>query len=200
MSSLHRYGSLRWELDVRPAGDYVYRVLIASNIFSPKANLGLTTVWSPLLTPPSTLGQEPPKPSASNDMIVAAWITFCACRSLAQVLLFLSSSNSLHPLWEAVASAAFSTGAMGNSCVCRDDSDLEDHQHGASRAARGPARRVDHSTAVGVDAAEARSSRPRDPVRPPRRGRGPHEPRRKKQNVDVLVLDTLAVIRTLVDK
>lgn len=93
-----------------------------------------------------------------------------------------------------------STGTMGNSCVCREDSDLEDHQHGSSRATRGQARRLDHGSGVVVDAGEARSSRPRDPVRPPRRGRGPHEPRRKKQNVDSLVLDTLAVIRTLVDK
>ncbi|XP_004069876.1 RING finger and SPRY domain-containing protein 1 isoform X1 [Oryzias latipes] len=131
-------------------------------------------------------------------MIVASWITFCACRSLAQVLLSLSS-NSLHPFWETLTSVVFDTGTMGNSCVCRDDSDVEDHHHGSTRATRGPARRVDHSTVVGIDAAEARSSRPRDPVRPPRRGRGPHEPRRKKQNVDVLVLDTLAVIRTLVD-
>uniref|UniRef100_A0A8D3D102 Ring finger and SPRY domain containing 1 n=1 Tax=Scophthalmus maximus TaxID=52904 RepID=A0A8D3D102_SCOMX len=109
-------------------------------------------------------------------MIVAAWITFCACRSLARVLLFLSSSKSLPSFWETLASAVSATGTMGNSCVCREDSDAEDHHHGSSRA---------------------RSSRPRDPVRPPRRGRGPHEPRRKKQNVDGLVLDTLAVIRTL---
>lgn len=128
-------------------------------------------------------------------MIVAAWITFCACRSLARVLLFLSSSNSSPPFWGTLA-----TASMGNSCVCREDSDFEDHHHGSSRATRGQARRVDHGTAVGTDAVEARSSRPRDPVRPPRRGRGPHEPRRKKQNVDGLVLDTLAVIRTLVDK
>ncbi|KAF0041476.1 hypothetical protein F2P81_007374 [Scophthalmus maximus] len=88
---------------------------------------------------------------------------------------------------------------MGNSCVCREDSDAEDHHHGSSRATRGQARRADHVAGVGADTGEARSSRPRDPVRPPRRGRGPHEPRRKKQNVDGLVLDTLAVIRTLVD-
>ncbi|XP_019934711.2 RING finger and SPRY domain-containing protein 1 [Paralichthys olivaceus] len=132
-------------------------------------------------------------------MIVAAWITFCACRSLAKVLLFLSSSNSLPPFWETLASVVSSTGIMGNSCVCREDSDLEDHHHGSTRVTRGQARRADHGTGVGSDAGEARSSRPRDPVRPPRRGRGPHEPRRKKQNVDGLVLDTLAVIRTLVD-
>lgn len=133
-------------------------------------------------------------------MIVVAWITFCACRSLAQVLLFLSSANSLPPFWETLSSVVSGTGNMGNSCVCREDSDLEDHNHGSSRATRGQPRRVDHGTGVGVEAGEARSSRPRDPVRPPRRGRGPHEPRRKKQNVDGLVLDTLAVIRTLVDK
>lgn len=133
-------------------------------------------------------------------MIVSAWITFCACRSLAQVLLFFSTSNSLPPSWETLASAVSGPGTMGNSCVCHDDSDLDDHHHGSSRATRGQARRVDHSTAVGADSGEPRSSRPRDPVRPPRRGRGPHEPRRKKQNVDGLVLDTLAVIRTLVDK
>ncbi|KAI4825711.1 hypothetical protein KUCAC02_021382 [Chaenocephalus aceratus] len=132
-------------------------------------------------------------------MIVATWITFYACRSLARVLLFLSSSNCLCPFRETLASVVSGTGTMGNSCVCREDSDLEDHHHGSSRATRGQARRVDHGTGGGVDAGEVRSSRPRDPVRPPRRGRGPHEPRRKKQNVDGLVLDTLAVIRTLVD-
>lgn len=133
-------------------------------------------------------------------MIVAAWITFCACRSLAQVLLFLCSSNFPPPFWETLAGVVSGTLAMGNSCVCREDSDLEDHHQGSTRPTRGQARRVDHGTGVGVDAGEARTSRPRDPVRPPRRGRGPHEPRRKKQNVDGLVLDTLAVIRTLVDK
>ncbi|XP_061891269.1 RING finger and SPRY domain-containing protein 1 [Entelurus aequoreus] len=127
-------------------------------------------------------------------MIVAAWISYCACRSLAQVLLLLSSANTFSSLWETLAGR----GAMGNSCVCRDDSDLEDH-HGASRGSRGQARRTDHGTGATVDAGESRGGRPRDPVRPPRRGRGPHEPRRKKQNVDGLVLDTLAVIRTLVD-
>lgn len=144
--------------------------------------------------------KNPPKPSSPNDMIVATWITYCACRSLARVLLFLSSSNSLPPFWQTLATVFSGTGTMGNSCVCREDSDLEDHHHGSTRATRGQARRVDHATATSVDAGEARSSRPRDPVRPPRRGRGPHEPRRKKQNVDGLVLDTLAVIRTLVDK
>lgn len=149
---------------------------------------------------PTHRDNNPQDPRSSNDMIVAAWITFCACRSLAQVLLYFSTLNSLPPSWETLVSVVSSAGTMGNSCVCREDSDLEDHHHGSSRAARGQARRVDHGTGVGVDAGETRSSRPRDPVRPPRRGRGPHEPRRKKQNVDGLVLDTLAVIRTLVDK
>lgn len=89
-------------------------------------------------------------------------------------------------------SSLSSSGAMGNSCVCREDSDVEE-----GSAPRRQLRRVDNSVS---DPPEARGSRPRDPVRPPRRGRGPHEPRRKKQNVDGLVLDTLAVIRTLVDK
>lgn len=133
-------------------------------------------------------------------MIVAAWITFCACRSLTRVLFYLSSSNSTPSFLEILATVVSGTGIMGNSCVCREDSDLDDHHHGSSRAARGQARRVDHGTRTGVYAGDPRSSRPRDPVRPPRRGRGPHEPRRKKQNVDGLVLDTLAVIRTLVDK
>lgn len=135
-------------------------------------------------------------------MIVVAWITFCACRSLAQVLLFLSSTKSHPSFWGTLACVVAGTRNMGNSCVCRDDSDLEDHHQGSARTTRGQVRRVDHGTGTGVgaDTGEARSSRPRDPVRPPRRGRGPHEPRRKKQNVDGLVLDTLAVIRTLVDK
>ncbi|RMC09214.1 hypothetical protein DUI87_14222 [Hirundo rustica rustica] len=77
---------------------------------------------------------------------------------------------------------------MGNSCVCRDDSGAEDSGD--------PRGRQTESGRTHIP--EARSH-PRDPVRPPRRGRGPHEPRRKKQNVDGLVLDTLAVIRTLVD-
>ncbi|TRZ25922.1 hypothetical protein HGM15179_001269 [Zosterops borbonicus] len=77
---------------------------------------------------------------------------------------------------------------MGNSCVCRDDSGAEDNGDSRGR----------HTENSRTHIPEARSH-PRDPVRPPRRGRGPHEPRRKKQNVDGLVLDTLAVIRTLVD-
>ncbi|KAJ7426421.1 RING finger and SPRY domain-containing protein 1 [Willisornis vidua] len=77
---------------------------------------------------------------------------------------------------------------MGNSCVCRDDSGAEDNVESQGRQTENSRAHIP----------EARSH-PRDPVRPPRRGRGPHEPRRKKQNVDGLVLDTLAVIRTLVD-
>ncbi|EPY77116.1 hypothetical protein CB1_001315018 [Camelus ferus] len=77
---------------------------------------------------------------------------------------------------------------MGNSCICRDDSGAEDSVDTQRQQAENSA----------LPAADMRSH-PRDPVRPPRRGRGPHEPRRKKQNVDGLVLDTLAVIRTLVD-
>uniref|UniRef100_A0A8C7PVU5 Ring finger and SPRY domain containing 1 n=1 Tax=Oncorhynchus mykiss TaxID=8022 RepID=A0A8C7PVU5_ONCMY len=120
-------------------------------------------------------------------MIVASWIAFCASRSLEQVLLLsLEQQHSLR-VWKSLGT----TRTMGNSCVCREDSDVDD-----GSATRGQLRRVDHTAA---DHPEARSSRPRDPVRPPRRGRGPHEPRRKKQNVDGLVLDTLAVIRTLVD-
>uniref|UniRef100_A0A8C8CXK9 RING finger and SPRY domain-containing protein 1 n=1 Tax=Oncorhynchus tshawytscha TaxID=74940 RepID=A0A8C8CXK9_ONCTS len=119
-------------------------------------------------------------------MIVASWIAFCASRSLVQVLLLSLEQLSLR-FWESLETS----GTMGNSCVCREESDVED-----GSATRRQLRRVDHPAA---DPPEARSSRPRDPVRPPRRGRGPHEPRRKKQNVDGLVLDTLAVIRTLVD-
>lgn len=121
-------------------------------------------------------------------MIVVAWIAFCASRSLARGLLLTLEQLHLLRFWERATAA----GTMGNSCVCREDSDVED-----GSAHRGPLRRVDHTATEPV---ESRSSRPRDPVRPPRRGRGPHEPRRKKQNVDGLVLDTLAVIRTLVDK
>ncbi|MGH0165225.1 UNVERIFIED_CONTAM: hypothetical protein FKN15_048476 [Acipenser sinensis] len=80
-------------------------------------------------------------------------------------------------------------GTMGNNCICREDSEAEDHT-----APPNQLRQVANTATE----PEVRS-RPRDPVRPPRRGRGPHEPRRKKQNVDGLVLDTLAVIRTLVD-
>lgn len=121
-------------------------------------------------------------------MIVATWIAFCASRSLARVLRL--TVEQLHTLqfWQTLGA----TGTMGNSCVCREDSDVED-----GSAPRRQRRRGDNTA---VESTEALGSRPRDPVRPPRRGRGPHEPRRKKQNVDGLVLDTLAVIRTLVDK
>ncbi|KPP75239.1 RING finger and SPRY domain-containing protein 1-like [Scleropages formosus] len=120
-------------------------------------------------------------------MIVAAWIAFCASRSLVWGLRLTIEQLLLLCFWETAAVAR----AMGNSCVCREDSDVEE-----GSAPRGHLRRIDHASA---EVSETRSSRPRDPVRPPRRGRGPHEPRRKKQNVDGLVLDTLAVIRTLVD-
>lgn len=78
---------------------------------------------------------------------------------------------------------------MGNSCVCREGSGGEDNAEFRNRQA-------ENSRTPGPEM----RSHLRDPVRPPRRGRGPHEPRRKKHNVDGLVLDTLAVIRTLVDK
>uniref|UniRef100_A0A4W4HFU2 Ring finger and SPRY domain containing 1 n=1 Tax=Electrophorus electricus TaxID=8005 RepID=A0A4W4HFU2_ELEEL len=120
-------------------------------------------------------------------MIVATWIAFCASRSLVQVLRLTVEQLRFVQFWPGLAGS----GAMGNSCVCREDSDLEE---GAT-----PRRQIRRADNVASDPQEARSSRPRDPVRPPRRGRGPHEPRRKKQNVDGLVLDTLAVIRTLVD-
>ncbi|XP_077049483.1 RING finger and SPRY domain-containing protein 1 [Siphateles boraxobius] len=120
-------------------------------------------------------------------MIVATWIAFCASRSLVRVLRLTVEQLQSVQFWPSLSSG----GAMGNSCVCREDSDVEE-----GSAPRRQLRRVDNSVS---DPPEARGSRPRDPVRPPRRGRGPHEPRRKKQNVDGLVLDTLAVIRTLVD-
>nr|XP_040135472.1 RING finger and SPRY domain-containing protein 1 isoform X2 [Ictidomys tridecemlineatus] len=117
-------------------------------------------------------------------MIVFGWAVFLASRSLGQGLLWTLEEHIAHLLWTRSA-----TITMGNSCICRDDSGGEDsvdtHQQQTENSA--------------VPTADTRSQT-RDPVRPPRRGRGPHEPRRKKQNVDGLVLDTLAVIRTLVDK
>ncbi|XP_047383978.1 RING finger and SPRY domain-containing protein 1 [Sciurus carolinensis] len=116
-------------------------------------------------------------------MIVFGWAVFLASRSLGQGLLLTLEEHIAQLLWTRSA-----TITMGNSCICRDDSGGEDsvdtHQQQAENSA--------------VPTADTRSQT-RDPVRPPRRGRGPHEPRRKKQNVDGLVLDTLAVIRTLVD-
>ncbi|XP_069757549.1 RING finger and SPRY domain-containing protein 1 isoform X2 [Narcine bancroftii] len=124
-------------------------------------------------------------------MIVAAWAVFHAARSLLRGL----------------ALAVRPPGRMGNSCVCREAGDAD--EGAAAAAAPAPPGggqpppppssssfhpRHHHSNAEG----EPRN-RSREPVRPPRRGRGPHEPRRKKPNVDGLVLDTLAVIRTLVD-
>ncbi|XP_049661013.1 RING finger and SPRY domain-containing protein 1 isoform X3 [Accipiter gentilis] len=115
-------------------------------------------------------------------MIVVALVVFYASRSLFQGLLLTLEHHIPHLL------GALGASNMGNSCVCRDDSGAEDNVESRSR-------QTENSR---VHVPEARSH-PRDPVRPPRRGRGPHEPRRKKQNVDGLVLDTLAVIRTLVD-
>ncbi|KAM9269110.1 RING finger and SPRY domain-containing protein 1 isoform 2-T5 [Cariama cristata] len=115
-------------------------------------------------------------------MIVVALVAFYASRSLFQGLLLTLEHHIPHLL------GALRASNMGNSCVCRDDSGAEDNVESRSR-------QTDNSR---VHVPEARSHS-RDPVRPPRRGRGPHEPRRKKQNVDGLVLDTLAVIRTLVD-
>ncbi|XP_074974431.1 RING finger and SPRY domain-containing protein 1 isoform X2 [Caretta caretta] len=115
-------------------------------------------------------------------MIVVALIVFYASRSLLQGLLLTLEQHIPCILGTLGASN------MGNSCICRDDSGVEDNVESQNRQTQNSR----------VPVPEARSH-PRDPVRPPRRGRGPHEPRRKKQNVDGLVLDTLAVIRTLVD-
>ncbi|XP_059569649.1 RING finger and SPRY domain-containing protein 1 isoform X2 [Alligator mississippiensis] len=116
-------------------------------------------------------------------MIVVALVVFYASRSLFQGVLLTLGQHFPFLLGTLGASN------MGNSCVCREDSGVEDNVESQNRQAE----------TSRVPVPEARSH-PRDPVRPPRRGRGPHEPRRKKQNVDGLVLDTLAVIRTLVDK
>nr|BAE43070.1 unnamed protein product [Mus musculus] len=116
-------------------------------------------------------------------MIVFGWAVFLASRSLGQGLLLTLEEHIAHLLGTTGA-----TATMGNSCICRDDSGAENNVDTHQQQA-------ENST---VPTADSRSQ-PRDPVRPPRRGRGPHEPRRKKQNVDGLVLDTLAVIRTLVD-
>ncbi|NXE00539.1 RSPRY protein, partial [Chaetorhynchus papuensis] len=116
-------------------------------------------------------------------MIVVALVVFYASRSLFQGLLLTLEHHIPRLL------GALGAGSMGNSCVCRDDSGAEDNVDSQGR-------QTENSSRAHIP--EARSH-PRDPVRPPRRGRGPHEPRRKKQNVDGLVLDTLAVIRTLVD-
>ncbi|XP_073163550.1 RING finger and SPRY domain-containing protein 1 isoform X4 [Lepidochelys kempii] len=115
-------------------------------------------------------------------MIVVALIVFYASRSLLQGLLLTLEQHIPCILGTLGASN------MGNSCICRDDSGVEDNVESQNQQTQNSR----------VPVPEARSH-PRDPVRPPRRGRGPHEPRRKKQNVDGLVLDTLAVIRTLVD-
>lgn len=116
-------------------------------------------------------------------MIVFGWAVFLASRSLGQGLLLTLEEHIAHFLGTRGA-----TTTMGNSCICRDDSGTDDSVDTQQQQAENSA----------VPTADTRSQ-PRDPVRPPRRGRGPHEPRRKKQNVDGLVLDTLAVIRTLVD-
>ncbi|XP_030059591.1 RING finger and SPRY domain-containing protein 1 isoform X2 [Microcaecilia unicolor] len=113
-------------------------------------------------------------------MIIVALVVFYTSRSLIQGLLLTLEHHLLCLLGH------WGTREMGNSCVCRDDSGVEDNIESQ------------HQQAENITPVPTRI-RPRDPVRPPRRGRGPHEPRRKKQNVDGLVLDTLAVIRTLVD-
>ncbi|XP_058383864.1 RING finger and SPRY domain-containing protein 1 isoform X2 [Diceros bicornis minor] len=116
-------------------------------------------------------------------MIVFGWAVFLVSRSLGQGLLLTLGEHIARFLGTRGA-----TATMGNSCICRDDSGAEDSVDPQQQQAENSA----------VPTAGTRSQ-PRNPVRPPRRGRGPHEPRRKKQNVDGLVLDTLAVIRTLVD-
>uniref|UniRef100_A0A8C5QCK2 Ring finger and SPRY domain containing 1 n=1 Tax=Leptobrachium leishanense TaxID=445787 RepID=A0A8C5QCK2_9ANUR len=114
-------------------------------------------------------------------MIVLALIAFYASRSLVQAVLVRFGCRRV------CFNEQFGTTAMG-SCVCREDSGAEDNIDSSSQ-------QTDNRMPPANDA----RSRMRDPVRTPRRGRGPHEPRRKKMNVDSLVLDTLAVIRTLVD-
>ncbi|XP_072836705.1 RING finger and SPRY domain-containing protein 1 [Pogona vitticeps] len=117
-------------------------------------------------------------------MIVVAFVVFYVSRSLLQGLRCRLTLGQNLPCWLQILGDSI----MGNSCVCREDSGAEDNADSRSRQAESSR----------APAPETRSH-PRDPVRPPRRGRGPHEPRRKKHNVDGLVLDTLAVIRTLVD-
>ncbi|XP_075045064.1 RING finger and SPRY domain-containing protein 1 [Mixophyes fleayi] len=115
-------------------------------------------------------------------MIVLAWIAFYTSRSLLQGFLLRFGHQSVY------LNEHLETNNMGNTCVCREDSGVEDNVDS-------PNQQTENRITPGSEA----RNRPRDPVRPPRRGRGPHEPRRKKPNVDGLVLDTLAVIRTLVD-
>uniref|UniRef100_UPI00358E9505 RING finger and SPRY domain-containing protein 1 n=1 Tax=Myxine glutinosa TaxID=7769 RepID=UPI00358E9505 len=81
---------------------------------------------------------------------------------------------------------------MGNSCLCREAG-------AARRRARDAG--IEPRTSSDLEAPEGLRARRRELPSgvPPRRGRGPREPRRKKATVDSLVLDTLAVIRTLVD-
>uniref|UniRef100_A0A8C4Q4F3 Ring finger and SPRY domain containing 1 n=1 Tax=Eptatretus burgeri TaxID=7764 RepID=A0A8C4Q4F3_EPTBU len=81
---------------------------------------------------------------------------------------------------------------MGNSCLCREAS-------AARRRSRDGG--LEPRTSSDLEAPEGLRARRRELPSgvPPRRGRGPREPRRKKATVDSLVLDTLAVIRTLVD-
>uniref|UniRef100_T1D964 RING finger and SPRY domain-containing protein 1-like protein n=2 Tax=Colubroidea TaxID=34989 RepID=T1D964_CROHD len=115
-------------------------------------------------------------------MIVVALVVLYASRNLFQGLQLTFEQHILCLL------QTLGVSSMGNSCVCREDSGAEENAESRNHQAENSRMPVP----------EARSHQ-RDPVRPPRRGRGPHEPRRKKHNVDVLVLDTLAVIRTLVD-
>lgn len=116
-------------------------------------------------------------------MIVVALVVLYASRNLFRGLQLTFEQHILCLL------QTLGVRSMGNSCVCREDSGAEENAESRNHQAENSRMPVP----------EARSHQ-RDPVRPPRRGRGPHEPRRKKHNVDVLVLDTLAVIRTLVDK
>ncbi|GCB66661.1 hypothetical protein scyTo_0005003 [Scyliorhinus torazame] len=147
-------------------------------------------------------------------MIVAAWTVFHATRSLVRGLLLSPEPPGSAAASSPVSADSDATGRMGNSCVCRDGSDAEENpgppgEFGAAERRHPPPLSSSSSSHHShshhhhhhhTNNAEGEPrSRSRDPVRPPRRGRGPHEPRRKKQNVDGLVLDTLAVIRTLVD-
>ncbi|XP_032830644.2 RING finger and SPRY domain-containing protein 1 [Petromyzon marinus] len=99
---------------------------------------------------------------------------------------------------------------MGNSCVCRQE-EVDEQDEGSGRDGGSPGARAGggggggraappSAAAAGVaNGGGVTRSRSRDLSRPPRRGRGPSDPPRKKLNVDGLVLETLNLIRTLVD-
>ncbi|XP_078607488.1 RING finger and SPRY domain-containing protein 1-like [Branchiostoma floridae x Branchiostoma japonicum] len=156
-------------------------------------------------------------------MIVTSWLGYLLGTQVAPVLYFVlertlyHSLGGLHvPADSSVPDRRNCTTActMGNACLCRDQASAEEEDHGnaytsnpqpipASGWTNAPP--VNNHTTVVTSPDQGLPGDNRDRRRPPRRP-APQPPvarvvgmRPRKVTIDELVLDTLAVIRTLVD-